>query len=358
MVLGLCLHGQYVVALVFDLAEELLLVFPGVEIVHHADQAVVSVLLLRNIERGGNDDLVILFHLAVDGHIDLSVLSFHLLDDGVQAGRVLKMLVQGLPDELGAVLPGPEVDLDEVHAGLEIQIFKDIGGRDLVEIAIAEGGEGADPDVLDQFHSVLLAELGKRHCQVLEVGIDAAYRLSFGAGCGEAFVAALCHAPVAVEVVAFILGLQKLSEFLELSLHLQETGDLQDVLSGLEGLDDLAQTVLIVAVELGAVMGDAAEFLHVMHGIIGRNAHDGAHLITAAVIPGRPALAAYPVVLLQDGIVLIPLLLQIHTCGKACGSASDDTDSDVFIHVQFPPVKFFEPLLRGPAKALFPGALQ
>ena len=62
-------------------------------------------------------------HLAVDGDVDLAVLTLHLVDPGAQAGGVLEMVVELLPDVLGAVLPGPQVDLHEVHGGLEVQIL-------------------------------------------------------------------------------------------------------------------------------------------------------------------------------------------------------------------------------------------
>ncbi len=133
MIFRLGLDSQYVIALILDLAEELLLVLSGVKIVHHADKSVVPVLFHRNIQRRSHDDLVILFHFAVHGHIDLSVFSLDLIDPAVQAGRVLEFIVQGLPDELSAFLPGPEVDLDEVHAGLEVQILQNVRRGDLVK---------------------------------------------------------------------------------------------------------------------------------------------------------------------------------------------------------------------------------
>lgn len=129
-----------------------------------------------------------------------------------------------------------------------------------------------------------------------------------------------------------ILGLQELAELLELSLHLEETGDLADVLLGLKGLDDLAEPVLVVAVQLRAVVRDAAEFLYVVYCVIRRNAHDGSHLIAAAVVIRRPALSADTIVLLKDRVIFVSFLLQIHTCGKACRASSDDADSDVFVH--------------------------
>ena len=141
---------------------------------------------------------------------------------------------------------------------------------------------------------------------------------------------------MAVDVISLVLGLKELAELLELLLHLKKARDLSDVLLGLEGLDDLAQSVLVVAVELRAVVSDAAEFLNVVHGVIGRNAHDRAHLIAASVVVGRPALAAYPVVLLQDRVVLVTLLLQIHACRKSRRTSADNTDLDVLVHFALP----------------------
>ena len=336
MILGLGLHGQNVVALVVDLGEQGLLVLPGVEVFHHADLTVSP--LVGDVQGGGDDDLVVFLNLAVDGDIDLAVLALHLLDLGVQAGGVLQVLVQLLPDVLGAVLPGPEVDLDEVHGGLEVQILQNVGSGDLVKVAVAEGGVGPDPDVLGQLHAVLLAEFVEGQRQILQVLVLAGDGLTLGVLLREALVAALGNAPVTVDVIALVLGFQDLAQLLDLLLHLQQAGNLQQVLLGLEGLDDLALGVLVVPVQLGTVVGDAAELFHIMDSIVGGHAHDGAHLIPAAIVVGRPALAAHPVKPLQDGVVGIALLLQVHACGKTGGAAADDADASVLIHAMIPPV--------------------
>ena len=333
MILRFCLYCQHVITLIVDLGEQLLLVLARVKIVHHANKSVASVLLHRHIQRRRDDHLVILFHFAVHSDVDFAVLPLDLRDLAVQAGRVLQMLVQGLPNELRALLPRPEINLDKVHASLEIEVLEHVGRRDLVKIAIAKGRERSDPDVLHQLDAVDLAELLERQRKVLQVGVYTADRLSFGTCCGEALITAFRHAPVAVDVVAFVFGLQKLAEFLELALHLEEARYFGDVLLGLEGLDDLAHAVLVIAVQLRAVMRDPAEFLHVVHGVVRRDAHDGAHLIAAAVVVRRPALAADTVILLKDRVILVAFLFQVHAGRQACGASADDTDFRVLVHI-------------------------
>ena len=283
------------------------------------------------MQRGGDDDLIVFFFRTVDGDVDLAVSSLDLLDVGVESGLVLQVLVQLLPDVLRAVLPGPQVDLDEVHGGLEVEVLQDVGCGDLVEVAVAEGSEGSDPDILDEFDAIHLAELVEGHAQILQVGVLAGDGFS-ARGDGIAFVAAFRDASVAVQVVALILGLQQFAELLDLLFHLEQAGDLEDVFLRFEGFDDLARAVLVVAVEFRAVVGDAAEFFHVVDGIVGGYAHDSAHLIAAAVVGRGPALAADAVEALEDGVVLVSLLLEIHACGETGGAAADDADTGVLVH--------------------------
>ena len=54
---------------------------------------------------------------------------------------------------------------------------------------------------------------------------------------------------------------------------------------------------------------------------------------------GGPALAADAVEALENGVVGIALLLQIHARGQAGRAAADDADARVLVH-SFPPVKF------------------
>ena len=240
MILGLGGDGLDGVALVVDLGEELQLVLAGVEVVDHA--VVVAHVAVGDVERRGDDDLVILLDLAVDGDEDLAVAALDLGDLGIDSRRVHDVVVELLPDPLGALLPGPEVDLDEVHRGLEVEVLEDVGRGDLVEVAVAEGSVGPDPDVLHELAAVLLAELVEGQSQVLEVLVDALDLLTAG-GDGVAVVTAFGDAAVAVDVIALVLGLEELAEELDLLFHLEQAGDLQDVLLGLERLDDLAGRV-------------------------------------------------------------------------------------------------------------------
>ena len=329
VVLGLGEESLHIVALIVDAGEELLLVVAGVEVLDHALLAVGA--LVGDVEGRGDDDLVVLLDRTVDGDVDLAILALDLLDVGVEAGWVLEVVVELLPDVLGAVLPGPEVDLDEVHGGLEVQILQHVGRGDLVKVAVAEGGVGSDPHVLHEVDAVLGAELFEGQSQILEVGVDALDALA-ARGHGIAVVAALGDAAVAVEVIALVLGLQQLTELPDLSFHSEQARDLEDVLLGLEGLDDVALGVFVVAVELRAVVGDAAELLHVVHGVVGGHAHDGAHLIAAALVGRRPALAAHAVKTLEDGVVEVTLLFQVHARGQARRAAADDADARIFVH--------------------------
>ena len=80
-------------------------------------------------------------------------------------------------------------------------------------------------------------------------------------------------------------------------------------------------------------MGDAAELLHIVHGVVRGNAHDGAHLIALAVVVGAPALAAHAILTLQDGVVVVALLFQIHAGREPSGAAADDADAGILVHV-------------------------
>ena len=99
-----------------------------------------------------------------------------------------------------------------------------------------------------------------------------------------------------------------------------------------ERVDDVALQVLVVAVQARAVMRDAAEVLDILDGVVRGNAHDGAELVTAAFVFGRMALATDPAVALEDGVVLVTCLLQVHACGKAGRATADDRDAYVLIH--------------------------
>ena len=135
---------------------------------------------------------------------------------------MLDLVVEVLPDGLRAVFPCPQVHLHEVHRGLEVEVLEHVGGRNLVEVAIAERGERANPNVLHEFDAIELAEVLERQRQVLQVLVFA--RDVLAAGCDSvAVVTTLCNAAVAVYVIALVLRLQQLAEFLDLTLHPEQT---------------------------------------------------------------------------------------------------------------------------------------
>ena len=334
MVLGLCEEGLDVIALVINLGEECLLVFAGIKVLNHTLLTVCA--LVGNVQRGSDNNLVKLLNFAVDSDEDLAIFALDFVNGAVENGGVLQMVVQLFPNILGAFFPGPEVDLDKVHAGLEVKVLQDVSGRDFIKIAITEGGKGSDPDLLNQGNAILLAEFFKRECQVLQVGVHTLDLLT--ARCYSiAVIAAFRNAAVTVDIITLVLGLQQLTELLELTLHLQHPGVLDNVAdrSG-KGLNHIAGGVFVIAVEFRAVVGDAAEFLHVMDGIVRGNTHNGAHLITASIVVRRPALAADTVEPFINGIVFIALFLQIHACAEAGRATADDCDANILIHV-FPP---------------------
>ena len=331
MILRLGLHGQNIVTLIINLGEEFLLIFAGIEVLDHALLSVCA--LVRNIQRSSHDDLVIFFHISVDGDKYFSISSLDFFNRAVQTGGMFQMVIQLFPDVLCSVLPGPQIDLDKVHAGLEIQILQNVSGRNLVEIAVAERGERPDPDILDKFNTVLFAELIERKRQIFQVRVLSADRLTLCALLGETVITAFRNSAVSVDVISFVFGFQQLAELFHLVLHSQKTRDLKKILLRLERLDDFALTVLVVSVQFGTVVCDAAEFFRVMHRVIAGNAHDGAHLIAASVICRGPALTAYAVEPLQNRIVFIAFLLQVHTCRQSGGTASNNADAGVFVHL-------------------------
>ena len=137
---------------------------------------------------------------------------------------------------------------------------------------------------------------------------------------------------MSVDVIAFVLGLEDLAELLDLLFHLQKTGNLENVLLGLERLYDLSVPVLVVAVEFRTVVSDPAEVLDILNGVVGGNAHDGAHLVASAVVMRRPAFSAYSVGSLKNGVILITLLFEIHACRKTGRAAAYYADACFFVH--------------------------
>ena len=84
-------------------------------------------------------------------------------------------------------------------------------------------------------------------------------------------------------------------------------------------------------------MREAAEFLHIVDGIVVRNAHDGAHLVAASVVLRAAALAADVITGFQNGIIPISFLFQIHTCGETCRPCADNTDFHTGVHKRYLP---------------------
>ena len=263
------------------------------------------------LERGGDDEFVEDLLFAVDGDGDFLTIADDLLDLGVEEGRVGDLLVEGLVDGLGAIFPGPEVDVDEVHHRLEVEVFEDVGGRDFIEIAIAERGERANPDLGDEGDAVDFAEFVEREGEVLEVRVDAFDGLT-SRGDREAFVTAFGDAEVAADVVAFVLGFEQAAHLLDLALQFEEVRDAGELF--VETVIDAAIEVLVGTVEFRAVMGDAGEFFDVVNRIVGGNTHDGAHLIAFAIMNRRVAFAAHVVGFLINHVILVSLFLEIHRC--------------------------------------------
>ena len=327
-------EGLNVIALIVDLGEEGLFILAGIEVLDHALLAVIT--FIGNVERSGDDDLIKLLNLAVDRDEDLAILALDLVNGAVEQGGMLQVIIQLFPDVLGAFFPCPEIDLHEVHAGLIVQIFQNIGSGNFIKVTIAEGSEGSDPDLLNQGNLVLLAEFLERQSKILQVRVYALDLLAARRH-GVAVVTTLGNTAVTVEVIALVLGFQQFTKGLELFFHLEQPGVPDDVADRAgKGFDHLTARILIVAVELRTVVGDTAELLDVVNGIVGWNTHDGAHLIAASVVVRRPALAADAIQTLKNGVVLIAFLLQVHTCAEAGGAAADDCDANVFVHV-FPP---------------------
>ena len=306
-----------------DLGEELALLGRGVAVVH------------EELERGAEDDLVEFLDALAGGvahrHLDLVTRAVHRGDLGLEESGVAQVGVDAGPDGLGTGAPGPELARgEELLDGKGVQVLEDVGRRDLVEVAVAEGGEGALPDHLGVLAVVELEELGEGQAEVLEVGVVAldVGELELGRGAG-ALVAALGHAAVAVDVVALVLGGQQAGE-------LPHFHDLLEQLE-LALLEWRAVGVAEGAAHGGAVgMRGAAELLALMHGEIGVAAHDRTHL-DGAILPltllvldlhvGREGLTAHMVGLLVDHVVEIARLLEVHGRRDAGRAAADYADA-------------------------------
>ena len=323
---GHCLNG---VALVIDFGEEGLLIVTCVCIINKAIR--LTSVAVSAVKRCRHDQLIKLLDFAVDGDKHFAVLPLNLRDAAVELCSVLQFFVEAFPDVLRSVLPRPEVDVDKVHRRLEVKILQNIGGWNLVKIAVTKGCEGPDPDILHELTAVLFTEGLEREGQIFQIGVAELNSLAAGSN-RIAVTSALGNTAVAVHIIASVLGFQNLAELLHLALHLEEAGNLQDIFFGFERLNHFTGTVFVVSVQFRAVMCDAAEFFHVMHGIVRGHTHNSTHLVSLSLVGGRPALAAYAIGLLVDHIVFIALFLEIHARGKACRASADNCHAYIFVH--------------------------
>ena len=161
MILGLCEDSLDGIALIIDLGEVFLLVVSRVGIVDKAVRG--SKVAVSAVERSGNYELVVFLGIAVYRDVYLAVDTLDVGNLAVESCMVLEVIVELLPDVLCAVFPGPQIDFYEVHAGLEVEVLENVGSRDLIEVAVAEGGVRSDPDVLCKLDTVFGAEIFEGH---------------------------------------------------------------------------------------------------------------------------------------------------------------------------------------------------
>ena len=150
----------------------------------------------------------------------------------------------------------------------------------------------------------------------------------------RSLVAALRHATVAVDVVALVLLVKQARQL----VHLHDLLEKVD----LPGLERRAVGVHEFATHLGAVLVRcAAELLALVHGKVGVAAHDRAHL-DGAVLPltvgvldlheRRERLASHVVCPLEDAVVVIAVLLEVHGQRKSRRATTNNADAGVLVH--------------------------
>lgn len=93
-------------------------------------------------QRDGEDEDVGLAIPVRGVDVDLAVLAGDASDVNVAFGRVLQGGVEVLEHRLGAVGPRPQISLGKGHHGDEVEVLQHVGGRDVVEVPVAEGREG------------------------------------------------------------------------------------------------------------------------------------------------------------------------------------------------------------------------
>ena len=178
------------------------------------------------------------------------------------------MCLDAFPNGLCAVFPCPEIDFDEVHAGLEIKIFENVCCRDFIEVAITEGCEWSDPNFLCKLDSIEFAELAEWQAEVFQVLVDAADWFTLCVSLRATFISALCNTAVTVDIIADVLCFKDFTKLLDLFFHLEKLWDLEWVLLWIEWINDFALAVFVVSVELWAVVIGVSEDFCIVNSIV------------------------------------------------------------------------------------------
>ena len=76
--------------------------------------------------------------MAVDRDKDFAVFPLYFGNVAVELSTVLQLGIQAFPNVLGAFLPGPEINIDEIHCRLEVKILQNICRRDLIKVSITK----------------------------------------------------------------------------------------------------------------------------------------------------------------------------------------------------------------------------
>ena len=173
----------------------------------------------------------------------------------VTFGRVLQGGVEVFEHRLGAVGPRPQISLGKGHHGDEVEVLQHVGDRDVVEVPVAEGREGVDPQVSGGLAPVEGEELVEGQHEVL-----------------------VNLVVVAVGVISLVLRREQLAQLLHCCHDLRTTHWIlfRDV--------DLAVLVQELATQFRPVDLVASAIHDLLDGVVTGDAHDGPHLITTAVV--------------------------------------------------------------------------
>ena len=163
--------------------------------------------------------------------------------------------VEVFEHRLGAVGPRPQISLGKGHHGDEVEVLQHVGGRDVVEVPVAEGREGVDPQVSGGLAPVEGEELVEGQHEVL-----------------------VNLVVVAVGVISLVLRREQLTQLLHCCHNLRATHRIlfRDV--------DLAVLVQELATQFRPVDLVAGAIHDLLSGVVAGDAHDGSHLITTAVV--------------------------------------------------------------------------